>query len=163
MCWLRREPTCLRASPGHSVLPNRTESSVSRFFGSQESRYRSVLPKNRYRRSSSSVSSVRFWFRTELTDQLRLLKNQRLGRAHRTLGRDAVSWEVGRHRGRWDSGSPRGRSSVPWLVRLTEGRNRINRTNFGSSEMGTEQGTEISVLGKFGSVLGFFGSVLGSR
>ena len=26
--------------------------------------------------------------------------------------------------------------------------------------MGTEQGTEISVLGKFGSVLGFFGSVL---
>ena len=145
-----------------TTKPNRTEPNP-RFFGSQESRYRSVLPKNRYKRSSASVSSVRFRFRTKLTDQLRLPKNQRLGRARRTLGGDAAPREVGRRRGRRDSGSPGGGSSVPRVVRLTEGRNRINRTNFGSYEMGTEQGTEISVLGKFGSVLGFFGSVLGSR
>ena len=79
--------------------PNRTKSSVLRFFGSQESPYQSVLPKNQYWRSSASASSVRFRFRTELTDQLRLPKNQRLGRPRRTLGGDAVPREVGRRRG----------------------------------------------------------------
>ena len=82
------------------------------------------------RRSSASVSSVQF--RTELTEQLQLPKNQRLRRARRTLGGDATPREVRRCRGRQDSGSPGGGSSVPRLVRLTEGRNRINRTNFGS-------------------------------
>jgi len=38
---------------------------------------------------------------------------------------------------------------------VNRGGNRFYRTNFSSSEMRTEQGTETSVLGKFGSVLVF--------
>jgi hypothetical protein len=45
------------------------------------------------------------------------------------------------------------------LVRLTESRNRIFFGYFGSSKLGTEQGTEFFGFGSFGFGSGSFGSV----
>ena len=187
--WLSPQGCYINAnSPGRSVLSNRTD----RFFGFwRSSVLRKPVPigssknmeptkfgigsfgsvpgrtekPNSTQNPCNSMFNSKFWQHFSMIAHKTTVTNITVKQSNKYINRVLTSKARHQHSARVQDTKTAHYYTIfgSSVSSVNQGGDRFYRTNFGSSEMRTEQVTETSVLGKFGSVLGFFGSVFSSR